>query len=169
MQLILSKKTDLPQIYEQMQKNFCLDEIRDFVLAAQVYDEKEYRLYHLYDENERVGFIAIWELEDVAFVEHFVVYESYRNKGLGAKAIGVVQQRYKQVVLEVEPPEEEMAARRFAFYKRQGFVANDYPYMQPSYRENGNEVRLILMSAPRALNNAEETVKTIYRKVYKKS
>ncbi len=168
MQLVLSKKADLAQIYVQMQQNFCLDEIRDFPQAEKVYDHEKYHLYHLQKDGENVGFIAIWAFDGFAFVEHFVIYAEHRNKGLGGTALGVVKQRYGQIVLEVEPPQEPMAVRRFAFYQRQGFVANEYPYMQPSYRENGNEVRLILMSCPCVLENAEKAVKEIYREVYGK-
>ena len=168
MRLVLSKKEDFPQIYAQMQKNFCLDEIRDYPEALAVYDDAAYRLYHLVEEGERVGFIAVWEFDSLAFVEHFVIYEAHRNRGFGGIAIQAVQQRYERVLLEVEPPEEEMAIRRFAFYQRQGFQANDYEYMQPSYRENGNEVRLILMSSPTPLSDIEKVVQTIRQKVYKK-
>ena len=168
MRLILSKKEDLAQIYKQMQENFCLDEIRDVSQAESVYANEKYRIYHLCENEEKVGFIAIWEFEDFAFIEHFVTYANYRNKGLGAKALEVVKQQYSQVILEVEPPEEEMSIRRFAFYQRQGFVPNDYFYMQPSYREKGNEVRLILMSYPCCLSDIKEKVKTIYREVYGK-
>ncbi len=168
MQLVLSKKTDLTQIYKQMQQNFCLEEIRDFAQAMQVYDCEKYHLYHLQQDGKNVGFIAIWAFDEFAFIEHFVIYAEHRNKGFGGKALDVVKQHYRQIVLEVEPPEEEMAARRFAFYKRQGFKANEYPYMQPSYRENGNEVCLILMSCPRLLDNVETVVKEIYREVYGK-
>ncbi len=168
MRLVLSEKADLVQIYEQMQQNFCLDEIRDLPQAESVYANEKYHLYHLYEGDEKVGFIAIWEFEDFAFIEHFVTYANHRNKGFGAKALEVAKQRYNQLILEVEPPEEEMAARRFAFYQRQGFVPNDYLYMQPSYRENGNEVRLILMSYPCRLSDIEGNIKAIYREVYGK-
>ena len=151
-----------------MKKSFCLDEIRDFPLAAQVYEEDEYRLYHICKDGERVGFIAIWEFENFSFVEHFVIYERYRNRGFGSEVIALVRERYPQVVLEVEPPKEEMAARRFGFYKRSGFVPNSLHYMQPSYRENGNEVHLILMSYPDELQNPKQVVRTMYNKVYKK-
>ena len=168
MQLVLSKVTDLPQIYAEMQKSFCLDEIRDFSLAKQVYAEEEYHLYHICKDEERVGFIAIWEFADFAFIEHFVIYEVHRNKGFGAEVIALLRERYTQLVLEAEPPKEEMAVRRFGFYKRLGFIPNARHYMQPSYRENGNEVHLVLMSYPCELKNVNQVIKTIYTRVYNK-
>ncbi len=168
MELILSKKEEFLEIYEQMKENFCLDEIRDFELAESIYDEKEYSLYHLCVSGEKVGFVAIWAFDEFAFVEHFVVYANYRNKGFGAQAINLVKEKFGTVLLEVEPPQDETATRRVGFYKRQGFCENEYAYMQPSYRENGNEVKLILMSAPRALKNVERAVEILYKTVYKK-
>lgn len=168
MKLVLSKKADFSGIYKEMRQNFCLDEIRDFPQAEEICNNENYFLYNLCENDQVVGFIALWQFDGFAFVEHFVIYEKYRNKGLGAKALDAVKNNFGSVVLEVEPPEGDMASRRFAFYQRQGFVPNDYPYMQPSYRKNGNEVRLILMSYPNALIDAKHAVSEIYINVYGK-
>ena len=67
-----------------------------------------------------------------------------------------------------EHPEDELKARRIAFYKRLGFCQNDYPYIQPSYRKGGKGVPLILMSYPKKLDNCENTASVLYKKIYNK-
>ena len=72
-------------------------------------------------------------------------------------------------MLEAEPPEEGMRARRVDFYERNGFVRNPQKYIQPAYREGGDEVELVLMSYPDTLGEFERAVEEIYKKVYNKN
>ena len=74
-----------------------------------------------------------------------------------------------QTVLEVEPPEREIAARRIRFYERNGFALNPYDdYVQPALSAEGEELPLLLMTYPSAVTRAEyEQIRDeLYRKVY---
>ena len=81
--------------------------------------------------------------------------------------LALLRKKYEKIVLEVEPPYDEMKRRRIAFYERQGFCQNDYPYVQPPYREGETGVELILMSLPSPLSDCGECIKEMYEKVYK--
>ena len=81
MQLIKATKSDFDVIYQQMQKSFIRDEIRDEAAALAVLDEKGYSVYKIYENAQWVGFITLWELSDLCFIEHFAVFEDYRNRG----------------------------------------------------------------------------------------
>jgi len=157
---------DFDRIYSEMEKSFIPDEIREKDEAFKVLSKKEYIIYIFKENGEDVGFITIWELDNFAFAEHFVIFENYRNSGYGSRAIKLLQEKYPAIILEVEHPEDELKARRIVFYKRLGFLQNDYPYIQPSYRKGGEGVPLILMSYPNALDNCEKAVKDIYSSVY---
>ena len=76
----------------------------------------------------------------------------------------------KMIILEVEPPTEEIAVRRVRFYERNGFFFNDYPYIQPSMGEGRKETPLFLMSTERKIDEEEYRMirNTLYTKVYGK-
>ena len=160
--------SDFDEIFCEMEKNFIYEEIRDRDAALEVMSKKEYSIFHILDGEQKVGFITVWELEGFTFAEHFVIYEKYRNCGYGSKGMRLLQERFERIILEVEHPEDELKARRIAFYKRLGFCQNDYPYIQPSYRKGGEGVPLILMSYPKKLDNCENTVSVLYKKIYNK-
>ena len=160
---------DFDEIYSEMEKNFVKEERRDYIPARNLLDKEEYLVYHITVSGENVGFVTVWLLSDFAFVEHFVVYEKYRNLGYGGMAISLIKDKFGKAVLEAEPPEEGMRARRVDFYERNGFVRNPQKYIQPAYREGGDEVELVLMSYPDTLGEFERAVEEIYKKVYNKN
>ena len=169
MWLTKASKADFEVIYPAMQNSFIPDEIREKDAALTVLDEEDYTVYKIYENAEWVGFITLWELSGFAFIEHFAVFSEYRNRGYGGRTVEMVKEKYESLVLEAEPPIEEIQKRRIGFYERCGFCQNDYEYMQPSYREGGAEVRLVLMSYPAPLSDCEATKREIYSRVYKRS
>ena len=169
--MILKKATesDFDRIYAEMEQSFISDEIRRKEDAFNILSNKEYVIY-IFEENGRdVGFITIWELEGFAFAEHFVIYENYRNRGYGSKGMLLIEQIYDNIILEAEHPETPLQARRIGFYERLGFKQNDYPYLQPAYKKDGNPVPLILMSYPNKISVISAAVQEIYRNVYDKN
>jgi ribosomal protein S18 acetylase RimI-like enzyme len=158
---------DFESVYVAMERSCPIEERRDKDKAKEVFSDENYTLWLARENGKDVGFITTWRLDGVTFGEHFVIYEEYRNMGYGSKVLALLEAQEGHVVLEVEHPITEMAARRIDFYERAGFCRNDYPYMQPSYREGGKGVPLILMSYPEPLESASKTASELYQKVYK--
>lgn len=77
----------------------------------------------------------------------------------------------RPIVLEVEPPDTDMAQRRISFYERLGFHLNPFEYMQPPLQKGQPELSLKIMSYPQTLTDAEFALykETLYSKVYKVS
>ena len=166
MKLIPIETEDFEAIYAEMERAFVLEERRDFAPARELLQNPLYTVYHLEADGLRIGFVCIWKLDGWAFIEHFVVYEAYRNRGFGAEVLRVIKREFPQLVLEVERPETEIAARRIGFYERCGFSQNPYPYRQPSYRGVGGELDMILMTYPAPCPNCKELVRLLYDCVY---
>ena len=59
------------------------------------------------------------------------------------------------MVLEIDPPVDEIARRRQGFYQRCGFAVNPYPHVHPPYRPEYPGHELVVLSSPRALPPAE--------------
>lgn len=159
-------REEMPEIYAAMQQNFISDELRDYRAAMAVLDDGRYGVYHIVSDGVRLGFICIWNLKSAAFVEHFVIYEPYRGKGVGGEAIDCVCGKFGKVILEVEKPEDDVKRRRIAFYQRHGFAINPQPYAQPAYRPDSAWVPMHLMSFPAAADNFGELVSELYEAVY---
>ena len=166
MRLQIASTEDFDSVFDAIESSFIPEERREREDARRLMEEGRYTLIHVLDGECRVGFLTVWELDGFTFVEHFVTYEKYRNKGYGSAALGLLKEKYASIVLEAEPPTEELAARRVAFYERCGFCRNPQYYFQPSYRKNGNGVELVLMSLPTVLGDFSGTVAEIYKKVY---
>jgi len=101
------------------------------------------------------GIILYWETDDFLYVEHFCMLPERRGKGLGARALALLAQAGKTVILEIDPPVDDIAGRRKRFYERAGFVANPYPHVHPPYHAGFRGHDLVVMSLPRAITQAE--------------
>ena len=171
---MLVEKTDsgvFDQIYALMETSFPLEEYRPYPEQKALLSRPAYGLYAARDDREGnlLGFAAVWEWEDFAFIEHIAVSPHYRNGGLGGKLLDqVVALLGKPVCLEVEPPDGGMASRRIGFYQRHGFFLNPYPYIQPSISQGRNPIPLQIMTYGREISEAAfATIRNrLYRQVY---
>ena len=100
----------------------------------------------------------VWSL----FAQGNMSYDLDRNDAeqpslaeMTAKALEVLGRDGKTVVLEIDPPVDEIARRRQGFYQRCGFAVNPYPHVHPPYRPEYPGHELVVLSSPRALTPAE--------------
>lgn len=157
------------EIYMVMEKAFPKEERRDAAGQKTVLDNPSYRLLARENDGRITAFFAYWELKDFWFGEHFAVEESLRGQGIG----GVMLDRLCRAcpmdfILEVEPPETEIAGRRIRFYEKHGFHLNPYPYEQPALQAGTEPIPLLIMSHSHPLSPRRfEAVRAeLYKKVY---
>lgn len=67
----------------------------------------------------------------------------------------LLRARGKTIILEIDPPVDDISRRRKGFYERNGFIANDYDYTHLPYHRDCKGHRLIIMSSPRRIDEAE--------------
>lgn len=164
------KKADesfLPEMCGQLELNFDLEERRDGADQIKIFGDERFVSWIIEENGERIGFLNVWEFENFTYFEHFVVYERYRGGGSGGRALDLLLQKYKNVVLEAEPPEEGIRERRINFYVRHGLKVNPQFYWQPPFREGGKGCELKVLSYPELLNDFDGIVAKIYKDVYK--
>ena len=104
--------------------------------------------------DEFIGILFHWNAGDYRYVEHLAVSPRLRGQNMGSKALAAFCQG-RRVILEIDPPEDEISVRRQHFYQRLGFVANPYAYIHPAVRRPFHPHRLVLMSYPEALTYEE--------------
>ena len=177
-------ETNFPEIYRIMQASFSDDEYRPYDEQLALFEEPEYWIYYMPAIGmERVGnhstgnstmhaagFLAVWEFESFTYIEHFAVDPLLRNSGTGSAMLQELVRKYqKQICLEVELPEDELTRRRIGFYERNGFVFNEYPYIQPPISKGKSPVPLRVMTYGKGITRQafEEMRKVLYRRVYK--
>lgn len=158
-------ETNFPEIYRIMQASFSDDEYRPYDEQLALFEEPEYRIYYM-----PAGFLAVWEFESFIYIEHFAVDPALRNSGTGSAMLQELVKRYqKPICLEVELPEDELTRRRIGFYERNGFVFNEYPYIQPPISKGKSPVPLRIMTYGEAITREtfEAMKNVLYRSVYK--
>ena len=166
MRFIKVELKDFSEAYSLIEESFPIYERRLYSEARTVLNEKDYTLYHIEENGEKVGLISVWNLDGFYFIEHFAIHLRFRNNGFGSKALNLAKNEFKALVLEAEPEINEIAKRRLDFYKRNGFCKNSFKYMQPAYREGEDDVELVILSYPRLLENDTSVVEEIYKRVY---
>ncbi|MCC0679033.1 GNAT family N-acetyltransferase [Clostridioides sp. ES-S-0005-03] len=135
--------------------SFPFHEQRNPSLQAEIMGHEEYQFNLIYDENDMVGIILCWETENFIYVEHFCINPEMRNKKYGKRALELLNQRGKTVILEIDPPINKISIKRQGFYERVGYKVNDFEYIHPPYHEECNGHQLILMSYPETLTKVE--------------
>ena len=163
--LQFTSQSDFSEIYRIMQASFSDDEYRPYDEQLALFEEPEYRIYYM-----PAGFLAVWEFESFIYIEHFAVDPALRNSGTGSAMLQeLVKQYQKPICLEVELPEDELTRRRIGFYERNGFVFNEYPYIQPPISKGKSPVPLRIMTYGSAItqDTFEEMKRMLYQRVYK--
>lgn len=133
--------------------SFPLHEQREALSQSRILENDAYHFNVICDNGAFVGEILYWAIGDFFYIEHFCIDPAVRNKGYGQKILSALQNT--PLVLEIDPPIDEISIRRKRFYERSGFVENPYPHVQLPYHRGGAEHRLVIMSRPRTLSRSE--------------
>ena len=112
----------------------------------------DYAVDLILEEGAVQGFVMYWQHQDFLYLEHFAVLEQARNKGYGSRVLEALKAKGSRIVLEIDPPEDEISLRRKGFYERCGFVANDYNYIHIPYKKEQTWYPLVLMTWPQAID-----------------
>lgn len=174
--LELMQYRDFDQVFMIMEQSFPCDEYRTYEEQKKLLQKPYYRIYVSRTEqcqgpqSRRIlAFLAIWELSGFTFIEHLASDPAVRGQGLGAAVLKEAAQLFPgRRCLEVELPETELAKRRIAFYERNGFFLNAYPYVQPAISKGRQEIPLLIMTSGGGIAKGQfAQIRTaLYQEVY---
>ncbi|AZA72954.1 GNAT family N-acetyltransferase [Chryseobacterium indoltheticum] len=154
------------QIFNSYSTTFPEDERREWSQFVKLFDHPNVKVISVLNNSENIGYLIIWDLKNHVFVEHFEVFSEFRNQKLGSHITDYLFKNYPRIILEIEPEHlDDNAKRRFSFYQRNGFTLIDEMYVQPSYGEGKNSLKLWLL-ANYTPENLEEVKDEIYDIVY---
>ncbi len=131
------------------------EERRDYSYQREAMEREEYHFSAILNDDEVVGLMAWWSFGSLIYIEHFAIMERCRSHGYGKKYLcDFVRHSEKPILLEVEPPTEDIRRRRIGFYERLGFHLNAHAYAQPPYRGE-DFVPLMLMTSPNPISEQD--------------
>ena len=107
--------------------------------------------YHfdlLMEGEELQGILLWWEAGPFCYVEHFAIAPQLRGTGIGTRALEQLREEGRRVLLEIDPPVDEVSRRRQRFYEKAGFCANPYHHIHPPYRAGFSGHALVVMTNP---------------------
>lgn len=120
--------------------------------------DSRYRLIaYTDDSNGFIGFIGCWEFDAYYYIEHFAIAAARRGKGEGSlilsNFIADAKKNGKTVILEIDPPVDDISVSRQHFYERVGMVINSFRHKHPPYREGFLPHSLRIMSANKKVSD----------------
>ena len=133
--------------------SFPKHEQREAFSQINILDNPLYHFDVILDNDEFVGEILYWDVGDFLYIEHLCILPEKRNNHYGQRALQMLQNR--PLILEIDPPKDEISVRRKGFYERCGFVANSHKHIHPPYHEGYKGHELVIMSSPKALSQED--------------
>ena len=130
-------------------------EQREAKSQAAILGDDEYHFALACDDDTFVGEALYWEWDGYIYIEHLCILPEMRNKAYGGKVLELLAVKNKKVILEIDPPVDDISIRRRGFYERSGFTENPYPHVHPPYHRGNKGHELVVMSRPGKLSAAE--------------
>lgn len=163
----LQTRQKLSRIFATYESTFPEDERRDESQFLALLDNPDSFIFSVKNDETHVGYVILWKLEDCYYLEHFEVFEEFRNLKLGSQILVELKEKFGNIILESEPSHlDEMAERRINFYLRNGFSIISEDYIQPSYGPGKNSMNLFLLSNF-DVTEVQVIKKELHKKVYK--
>lgn len=162
----LQTRKKLSRIYAAYETTFPEDERRDYDQFLALLKNPDSFIFAVKNDETHVGYIILWKLSDCYYLEHFEVFEEFRNLKLGSQILSELKEKFKKILLESEPSHfDEMAERRINFYLRNGFSIIAEDYIQPSYGPGKSSMNLFLLSNFEVIA-VQEIEAELFTKVY---
>lgn len=142
-----------PQAIALYKISFPPHEQREAASQAEILRNDAYHFDAIYDGDTFVGEILSWEVAGFRYIEHFCILPEMRNRHYGQRALELLHNQ--PMLLEIDPPVDEISIRRKGFYTRCGFAENPYPHVHPPYHRGNHGHDLVIMSYPNPLTQSE--------------
>ena len=134
---------------------FPVEERRDDLEQKRVLNKDAYHFDLLMEGDDFIGIMLYWEQDPFVFLEHFAICPERRGQGSGTKALDLLKEKGKTVLLEIEPPKDEITQRRYDFYRRNHFIMNPHFHIQAKYHLGDDDLELKILSFPKVLTKDE--------------
>ena len=136
--------------------SFPVHEQRDERQQEEAFEDKRYHIVIKTDEDKLVSFIAYWDFKDYVYIEHLAVNPELRGQNKGCELMeDFAEFISKTIILEIDPPVDDVSKKRLKFYKKMGYEVNPYIHFHPAYKEGLLPHELVVLSLNRQLEKSE--------------
>lgn len=92
--------------------------------------------------------LVFWHFGHCRYIEYFALDPEMRGGGRGSAILKnfIAEEPDVPVVLEIEPPEDELTTRRLRFYERLGFARCAEEHFHPPYHAGFPRQRLVVLN-----------------------
>jgi len=132
--------------------SFPFHERREANSQRRILGDEEYRFTLIWDGDVFVGLALYWDTEDFLYIEHLCIVPQLRGRRYGQAVLEHLSPQGKPVILEIDPPVDEISVRRRDFYLRSGFRVNPHAHTQPPFHRGESEQPLVILSRPEVLS-----------------
>lgn len=143
------KQKELWTIYETSFPTHERRPLKDHVAALK---DKRFHAQAVMDRQQITALLFYWDLPGMCYIEHFAVCPSLRGQNYGSRILKKFCELKKNIILEIEPPEDEITKKREHFYHRLGFRSTPFSYTHPGYRSTAYAHQLVLLSYPMGID-----------------
>lgn len=145
----------MDEVWRLYEASFPLHERRRREDQTEAMREANYRCLSAWDGSVFAGLALCWAWPCGIYVEHLAVAPELRGRRYGARILAALKEEGRPLILEIDPPVDEISERRERFYLREGFWPNGFKHVHPSYRLSCAPHPLKILSWPQTLS--EET------------
>lgn len=136
--------------------SFPIHEQRNEAQQTEAFDDRHYNLILKTDEDRVISFIGYWDFKSYVYIEHLAVNPELRGQNKGSELLeDFAKFALKPVILEIDPPTDQISKKRLNFYERLDYKTNPYIHFHPAYREELVPHELIVLSRNKELTKGE--------------
>ncbi len=79
--------------------------------------EPEMQLLLIQEDGASIGFIILWELDSLFYIQHLVIEPMLQCEGYGSKLISQLIKNRRRLIFETSFPKDDLTIRRLQFYE----------------------------------------------------
>ena len=140
------------EVFSIMKKSFPQEEMRNYEGQKALLERDDYFIKTYMHEDEVAGFCANYKFDNFIYIEHLAVHPEVRGQKIGTKVLHELRELQKTLILEIDPPVDNISIKRLHFYENVGFKLNDYPHVHPAYRLEYKGHELKVLSYPQGIS-----------------
>ena len=118
-----------PAMWYLYQHSFPLSEQRTIQCQIEAMQDPQYHCYGLWEHDVFIGILMYWAWDNQQYIEHFAINPQLRGQGYGSIILKKLMDNQHTIILEIDPPIDEISIKRLHFYEQLGFQMNPYQHL----------------------------------------
>lgn len=146
------------QVWRLYTDSFPVYERRRISSHSRACEDGQFNTCIAIDNGNLLALLFYWKYDNYIYIEHIAVLPELRGKNIGSELLTefIRLNQGKKLILEIDPPIDDISKRRLSFYEKVGFLDTGYSYIHPSFtKSGGQEHELHILSYPEVITEEE--------------